>query len=134
MSNTLNIGSKISTLRKEKGWSQSDLAQKIDASREIIGKYEHNENLPSNKMVAKMAKAFGVTVDFLIGEGENDSYDKETVERINDIQKMDADTKSVLFNVIDTCIQNFKTKKLLDKITKSLIRWLCCFSSLSEKK
>jgi hypothetical protein len=36
---------------------------------------------------------------------------KETVERINDIQKMDADTKSVLFNVIDTYIQNFKTKQ-----------------------
>lgn len=63
-------------------------------------------------MVAKMAKAFGVAVDFLIGEGENAFYDKETVERINDIQKMDADTKSVLFNVIVTYIQNFKTKKL----------------------
>ena len=58
-----------------------------------------------------MAKAFGVTVDFLIGEGENASYDKETVERISDIQKMDADTKNVLFNVIDTYIQNFKTKQ-----------------------
>lgn len=38
MGNTLNIGSKISTLRKQKNWSQGDLAQKIDASREIIGK------------------------------------------------------------------------------------------------
>lgn len=62
-------------------------------------------------MLIKLAKVFGVTVDFLIGEGENASYDKETVERINDIQKMDADTKSVLFNVIDTYIQNFKTKQ-----------------------
>ena len=66
-------------------------------------------------MVAKMAQAFGVTVDFLIGSGENASYNKETVERINDIQKMDADTKNVLFNVIDTCIQNFKTKKAFAK-------------------
>jgi transcriptional regulator with XRE-family HTH domain len=115
MSNTLNIGSKISTLRKEKNWSQGDLAQKIDASREIIGKYERNENLPSIEMVAKMAQAFGVTVDFLIGSGENASYDKETVERINDIQKMDTDTKNVLFNVIDTYIQNFKTKKAFAK-------------------
>lgn len=115
MSNTLNIGTKISTLRKEKNWSQGDLAQRIGASREIIGKYERNENLPSIEMVAKMAKAFGVTVDFLIGEGENASYDKETVERINDIQKMDVDTKSVLFNVIDTYIQNFKTKKAFAK-------------------
>ncbi|QQD11620.1 helix-turn-helix domain-containing protein [Sphingobacterium sp. UDSM-2020] len=57
----------------------------IDASCEIIGKYERNENLPSIEMVAKMAKAFVVTVDFLIGEGENASYAKETVESINDI-------------------------------------------------
>ena len=115
MSNTLNIGSKIALLRKEKNWSQGDLAQKIEASREIIGKYERNENLPSIEMVAKMAKAFGVTVDYLIGEGENASFDKETVERLNDIQKMDEGTKSVLFNVIDTYIQNFKTKKAFAK-------------------
>ena len=115
MSNTLNIGSKIALLRKEKNWSQGDLAQKIDASREIIGKYERVENMPSIEMVAKMAKAFGVTVDYLIGEGENASFDKETVERLNDIQKMDEGTKSVLFNVIDTYIQNFKTKKAFAK-------------------
>ena len=38
-------------------------------------------------MVAKMAQAFGVTVDFLIGSGENASYDKKSVERINDNTK-----------------------------------------------
>ena len=38
-------------------WSQGDLAQRIAASREIIGKYERNENLPSIEMVAKMARA-----------------------------------------------------------------------------
>ncbi len=57
----------------------------------------------------------GFIIDFLIGEGENASYDKETVDRINDIQKMDNSTKSVLFNVINTYIQNFKTKKAFAK-------------------
>lgn len=111
MSNTLNIGSKISILRKEKGWSQSDLANKIEASREIIGKYERNENLPSIEMTLKMAKTFEVTVDFLLGESDLASYDKETVSRIKNIQKMDSNTKGVLFNVIDTYIQNFRTKQ-----------------------
>jgi transcriptional regulator with XRE-family HTH domain len=111
MSNNLNIGHKISMLRKDRKWSQSDLAKEIEASREIIGKYERNENLPSIEMVLKMSKAFGVTIDYLIGNGEYASYDKETVERINDIQKMDNTTKDVLFNVIDTYIQNFKTKQ-----------------------
>jgi transcriptional regulator with XRE-family HTH domain len=111
----LNIGSKISNLRKDKNWSQGDLAQRIEASREIIGKYERNENLPSIEMVVKMARAFGVTADFLIGEGESASYDKQTVGRIQDIQKMDAETQHVLFNVIDTYIQNFKTKQAFAK-------------------
>lgn len=111
MGNTLNIGNKISTLRKQKNWSQGDLAQKIDTSREIIGKYERNKNLPSIEIATKMVKAFEVTVYFLIGEGKNASFDKKILERINDIQKMDPDTRSILFNVIDTYIQNFKTKQ-----------------------
>lgn len=111
----LNIGGKIVLLRKEKGWSQGDLAGQIGASREIIGKYERNENSPSLEMALKMAKAFGVTVDFLLGEGEYSSYDKETIERLKDIQKMDSNTKSILFNVIDTYIQNFKTKQAFAK-------------------
>jgi len=115
MGNTLNIGSKISMLRKEKNWSQGDLAEQIEASREIIGKYERNENLPSIEMILKMAKAFGVTVDFLLGQGKYSSYDKDTVDRIENIQKMDASTKGVLFNVIDTYIQNFKTKQAFAK-------------------
>jgi transcriptional regulator with XRE-family HTH domain len=110
MSNILNIGAKISLLRKEKNWSQGDLAKHLEASREIIGKYERGENLPSVEMVVKMAKEFGVTADYLIGEGENAVFDKEIVDRINDIQKMDSETRSILFNVIDTYIQNFKTK------------------------
>ena len=42
---------------------------------------------------------------------EYSSYDKDTVDRLKSIQKMDVNTKSVLFNVIDTYIQNFKTKQ-----------------------
>lgn len=111
MSNVLGIGDKISLLRKRKKWSQVDLAKEISASREIISRYERNESMPSIEMIIKMANAFGVTADFMIGLSENASFDKDTVERIKNIQKMDIDTKNVLFNVIDTYIQNFKTKQ-----------------------
>ena len=107
----LNIGSKITFLRKEKSWSQGDLAEKIKASREIIGKYLRNENSPSLEMALKMVKVFGVTVDFLLGEGEYASYDTDTIERLKSIQKLDDNTRKILFNVIDTYVQNFKTKQ-----------------------
>ena len=111
----LDIGKKILELRKDKGWSQTDLSKAIEASRDIIGKYERGENLPSIEMTLKIAQAFEVTVDFLLGEGEIASFDKDTVNRISGIQQLDQKTKSILFNLIDTYIQNFKTKQVFAK-------------------
>lgn len=72
----LDIGSKITELRKRRGWSQTHLAEAIEASRDIIGKYERNENSPSVEMALKIAKVFDVPVDYLLGEGKHSSYDK----------------------------------------------------------
>ncbi|MCG8320026.1 MAG: hypothetical protein MI921_11025 [Cytophagales bacterium] len=58
-----------------------------------------------------LAKVFNVSVDFLIGEGELSSYDEEVLKRIEDIERLDPDTKQHLFFLIDNVIQNFKTKK-----------------------
>ncbi len=107
----LDIGSKITQLRKAKNWSQGELADKIEASRAIIGKYERNENLPSIEMVVKMAKAFDVSVDFLLGEGEYASYDKDTIRRIQDIEKLDGNTKTKIFDIIDTYLRDAKTRQ-----------------------
>lgn len=107
----LNIGERIIQLRKQQNLSQDDLAKQIGVSRTIIGNYERNTNTPSIEVVLKLAKAFNVTVDFLIGEGETATFDKDAVKRIEDIEKLDADTKKHLFFLIDNVIQNFKTKK-----------------------
>lgn len=42
----LKIGSKITKLGKNKGLSQAELAEAVNASRDIIGKYERNDNSP----------------------------------------------------------------------------------------
>src|SRR5882757_7253963 len=107
----LNIGSKIAELRKRKNWAQADLAKAIDASRDIIGKYERNENSPSIEMALKIANVFDVPVDFLLGEGKHAAYDKETVKRLEDIETLDPGTRTVLFNIIDTFLRDAKARK-----------------------
>ncbi len=107
----LHIGSKITELRKQKGWSQSDLAKAIEASRDIIGKYEREENTPSLEMAQKMADAFGVTVDFLLGKGAFAKYDKEAVKRLDDIENLDSNTRKTLFGVIDTFLRDAKARQ-----------------------
>ncbi|PKV50681.1 DNA-binding XRE family transcriptional regulator [Aquimarina sp. MAR_2010_214] len=107
----LDIGSKIISLRKKHSLSQSDLAKKVDVSRTIIGNYERNENAPSVDILLKIAKVFDVSVDYIIGEGQLSTYDKEVLKRIEDIEQLDQDTKSKLFFLIDNVIQNYKTKQ-----------------------
>ena len=106
----LNIGSKITELRKAKSWSQSQLAEAVNASRDIIGKYERNDNLPSIEMALKLANVFDVSVDYLLGEGKHASFDKDTLNRLQNIESLDEHTKKTLFDVIDTFLRDAKAR------------------------
>lgn len=106
----LDIGKKIAELRKAKNWSQSDLAKAIDASRDIIGKYERGENSPSIEMAVKLSEALEVTVDYLLGKERFGKYDKESVERLQEIQNLDDNTRKTLFSIIDTFVRDAKAR------------------------
>ena len=109
--NTLNIGERITLLRKKKKLSQADLASVIGASRDMIGKYERNDNLPSVEVAFKLAEVFEVTIDYLLGKGQYATFDKESLERLEDIENLDSNTRKILFEVIDTFIRDAKARK-----------------------
>ena len=108
-----NIAKIITDLRKQKGWSQTDLANESKVSREIIGKYERGEAVPSIEFAKRIADAFGVSLDYLAGEGVNAAFDKKTLKRIQDIERLDDETKDKLYFLIDNVVQNVKAKKAL---------------------
>lgn len=99
----------MTNLRKEKGWSQSDLANQSGVSREMISKYERGIAIPSVDAAKKNADAFDVSLDYLVGEGINATFDKSTLKRLQDIQNMKPDFRSQLFSVIDSVIRDYKT-------------------------
>lgn len=107
----LDIGNKIIQLRKQNNLSQADLAKKVGISRTIVGNYERNTNTPSIDILIKISHVFNVSIDYLIGEGQISSYDKEVLKRIENIEQLDSDTRKNLFFLIDNVIQNFKTKQ-----------------------
>lgn len=69
----------IADLRKSKNWSQAELAANSTVSREMIGKYERGEAVPSIDEAKKIADAFEVSMDYLVGEGITTSFDKKTL-------------------------------------------------------
>ena len=106
-----NLSSIMSSLRKEKKWSQSDLATKSGVSREMISKYERGLAIPSLDAAKNIADAFSVSLDYLVGEGINASFDKKTIHRMQEIDQMDDSYKTHLFTIVDAVIRDYKAKQ-----------------------
>ena len=101
----------ITNLRKEKKWSQTDLATQSTVSREMISKYERGIAIPSVDAAKKIADAFEVSLDYLVGEGINASFDKKTLQRLQEIESMNSEFKGHLFSIIDSVIRDYKTQQ-----------------------
>jgi transcriptional regulator with XRE-family HTH domain len=106
-----NIASIITNLRKDKGWSQTDLARESSISREILGKYERGEAIPSIDFAKRIADALGVSLDYLVGEGQNASFDKKNVQRLQAIEQLPEDEKKTVFALMDAFIRDTRAKQ-----------------------
>ncbi len=100
-------------LRKQKSWSQTDLAKHIEASREAIGKYERNEALPSVDTAKKIADAFNVTLDYLVDESATPTFDKITVKRLKDIQLLSEEDRQHVYALLDAFLTRSKLQSIL---------------------
>jgi transcriptional regulator with XRE-family HTH domain len=106
-----NIAAIIVELRKAKGWSQTELAAQSKVSREIIGKYERGEAVPSIEFAKLIADAFGVSLDYLAGEGTLSKLDKKTVKRFQDIEALKDDDKNHLLAIVDVYLRDASTRR-----------------------
>lgn len=61
-----SIGKTIATLRKAKGWTQVELAEKLNVSDKAVSKWESEAGFPEISQLPAMATLFGVTIDYLM--------------------------------------------------------------------
>ena len=56
--------------REKKGWSQTELAEKIHVSRQSVSKWETGKNYPSIEVIIHLSDLFGITIDELLRSDE----------------------------------------------------------------
>ncbi len=79
-----NIGEMISSLRKEKGMTQSDLAEKMNVTDKAVSKWERNLSCPDVNSIPKLAEVLGVSVDELMNTKKKKvSSDNKITEILN---------------------------------------------------
>lgn len=65
------VGERIREIRKEKGISERELAEKAEVSQGYISQIEHNTTTPSMNVLLKIADALGVPIAGLMAQEEN---------------------------------------------------------------
>jgi len=60
------IADNIVLLRKEKGLTQAQLAERLNYSDKAVSKWERGESLPDVAVLKSLAEILGVTVDYLL--------------------------------------------------------------------
>lgn len=69
--NDHSIGKTIATLRKANGWTQVELAQKLNVSDKAVSKWESEAGFPEISQLPILAKLFDVSIDYLMTGKDN---------------------------------------------------------------
>ena len=68
----MTTGEKISKLRKEQGYKQEELAEKLGVTRQAVSRWESDLAFPETDKLVTMSKLFGCSVDYLLKYDEDE--------------------------------------------------------------
>lgn len=116
----MSLGAKLRELRREKNWSQGQLGIKIGIHEKHISRYENDKSKPSTAILRKIADVFGVSVDYLLSNGESsvptvsEFKDQELLECFLEADKLDAEDR----NVVKKMVQAFVVKQTVENLAR----------------
>lgn len=61
-----SIGKTIANLRKSKGWTQVELAEKLKVSDKAVSKWEKDNGFPSMEFFPTLSELFDVSIDYIM--------------------------------------------------------------------
>jgi transcriptional regulator with XRE-family HTH domain len=75
------LGARIAALRRERGMSQAELADKLGCSASAVGMYEQGRREPSVDMLVELSRILEVSTDYLLTGGVRDEKDRRQLHR-----------------------------------------------------
>ena len=119
----IEIANRLQKLRKENGYSQEELADKLGISRQAVSKWERAESSPDTDNLIVLARLYNVSLDDLLKDSESDQEIRDRVQdrRNDDIEKdtiILTDDEGQTLKIKDGHIQAFNKDGSEHKIDK----------------
>ena len=103
------LGQRLGRLRKERGYTQQELAQRIGTIQALVSDYERGKLRLNAEMLARFALALEVTADELLGlvqtpkNGTKPS--RKVLRRLEKIEQLPPAQQTTLLRTIDTFLK-----------------------------
>ncbi len=75
------LGARIAALRRQAGFSQAELAQRLRISASAVGMYEQGRREPAADLLVALADVFGVSVDYLLTGSPRTDRELQTADQ-----------------------------------------------------
>jgi transcriptional regulator with XRE-family HTH domain len=114
----MTLGERIKRLRQERGWSQTQLGQKLGVHQKQISGYEREVHVPSTEVLLRMARLFDVSLDYLAFDDRPDTKpgvqiaDRDLLEKLEAIDRLSEHDKTTVKAVLDTFILKNRFQQL----------------------
>ncbi len=72
MSRRADVDNRLRILRAERGWSQAELAGRLDVSRQAVNAIETGKHDPSLPLAFKLARLFDLPIETIFDDGARD--------------------------------------------------------------
>ncbi len=93
------LADKIIALRKKNGWSQEQLAEKVNVTRQSVSKWEGAQSVPDLEKLLQLAKVFGVSTDYLLKDEMEEAEYAESVEEEHNVRYVSMEEANAFLHV-----------------------------------
>lgn len=110
------LGRRVKDLRKLRGWTQKDLAGRLDVRFSLLNKYESGIHVPPVAKLVELAEIFDTSVDYLLTGDEKEDvplHNKRLIERLRELEGFQAEDQNTVIQLLDAMILKKKIEGTL---------------------
>ena len=86
----MDFSEKIAMLRRQKNWSQEELAEKLMVTRQAVSRWESGQSKPSTERLLALGVLYGVSIDQLLNTGNVEVPAAKTVSAPPEVASREA--------------------------------------------
>ena len=109
----ISFGKRLAAVRKDRGLSQSALAEALGTSVSVVSRYERNEMAPSVETARRIAEHLDASLAYLLGGGGEEELlgDRDLVRRLRAVQAFDPDERERVYFTLDAVIREIQNRR-----------------------